>query len=301
MASWAWEIPPTGWRPTRVGTPRTGWRWQQENITAWASGPTAPFGPGAETPMASWAWEIPATASSLPRWMWIMTGWRWPRQTTHSLGIQGQRLPLCLGLKTVLASWAWETTSTGTYPTSRSWCLRDWVAVAAGAYHSLAIKANGSLYAWGANGSGQLGLGAIGSQNIPAAGPRRILTGWRWPAGQSHSLGRRANGSLYAWGDNALGQLGLGSIGNQTTPTQVGSDTDWVAVAAGANHSLGRRANGSLYAWGYNASGQLGLDSYDNQNTPQPVGSGTDWVAAGGGRLPQPGAPGRRLLLGLGL
>jgi len=90
------------------------------------------------------------------------------------------------------------------------------------------------------------------------------------------------NGSLYAWGDNNYGQLGLGdNIHRKSVPTQIGSYTDWEMVACGDLHNAGLR-NGSLYAWGYNTYGQLGL-GHTNRKTPTQVGSYTDWkmVACG--------------------
>ena len=70
-------------------------------------------------------------------------------------------------------------------------------------------------------------------------------------AGSFHSLGLKADGSLWAWGYNLFGQLGLGPVYSQfPSPTQVGNDYNWVAVAAGSSHSLGLKADGSLWAWG---------------------------------------------------
>ncbi|MFH1596882.1 MAG: hypothetical protein ABIG94_11055, partial [Pseudomonadota bacterium] len=85
-----------------------------------------------------------------------------------------------------------------------------------------------------------------------------------------HSLGLKVDGSLYAWGRNAYGQLGIGNKINQNTPTPV-AGAGWVAVAAGSYHSLGRRADGALYAWGYNNYGQLGLGDIAKRKTPTRV------------------------------
>ena len=66
-----------------------------------------------------------------------------------------------------------------------------------------------------------------------------------------------------------------------TGPTQVGSATNWVAVAAGGQHSLGLRSDGSLWAWGWNLWGQLGLGDTTDRWVPTQVGSATNWVAGG--------------------
>jgi streptogramin lyase len=71
--------------------------------------------------------------------------------------------------------------------------------------------------------------------------------------GGNHTLAIPADGSLWACGFNTYGQLGLGDSGTgtqRTIPTRVGSDYNWVAVAAGQNHILGIKADGTLWAWG---------------------------------------------------
>ena len=93
-----------------------------------------------------------------------------------------------------------------------------------------------------------------------------------------------ADGTLWAWGDNTSGQLGIGSTVSSSTPTQVGTANDWVMVSAGADHSIGIRADGSLWGWGFNGSGRLGDGTATTHLSPVRSGTATDWtfVAAGG-------------------
>jgi hypothetical protein len=99
-------------------------------------------------------------------------------------------------------------------------------AASAGFWHSMAIKTDGSLWAWGDNGSGRLGDGTETSRPTPI----KVLTGVSAvAAGPDYTLGRKTDGSLWGWGRNNLGQLGDGSYVDRLTPVQV-SGFDPVAV-----------------------------------------------------------------------
>ncbi|GFO59626.1 hypothetical protein GMST_19510 [Geomonas silvestris] len=167
---------------------------------------------------------------------------------------------------------------------------RDWGAVAAGSATSYALKADGTLWAWGEGGLGQLGNGATARQNQPVqvvnpAGGRYLMVA----AGADHALALMADGSLWSWGSNAFGQLGAAGS-DPATPRQVVlaaavSDNDWRAVAAGGNFSLALKADGTLWSWGDNAAGQLGLGSTQPQAEPVQVGNDRDWAALAAGAL----------------
>ena len=111
--------------------------------------------------------------------------------------------------------------------------------LAAGSRHLAAVRADGSLWAWGYNSYGQLGDGTRTNRNVPVrVGPP---TGWvSVAAGEYHSVALRADGTIWAWG----------SINNSPTPMQVGTSTDWVSVATGAAHLLAVRADGTLWRLG---------------------------------------------------
>jgi alpha-tubulin suppressor-like RCC1 family protein len=117
----------------------------------------------------------------------------------------------------------------------------------------LAVRTDGTLWAWGQNNNGQLGLGDTTGRTSPT----QVGTDTNWAsvstggitAGGNHSLGVRTDGTLWAWDNNGQGRLGLGDTTNRTSPTQVGTDADWADVAAG-NHSLGLRTDGDVVGLG---------------------------------------------------
>ena len=151
---------------------------------------------------------------------------------------------------------------------------------AAATMHSLAIKSNGTIWAWGDNGEGQIGDGTLDDRRSPVpVGPGGV---WRSVAtGYGTSYGLRHDGSLYSWGVNGNDQLGLGDGwgGQATSPVRIGSANNWVTITAGDMHALALRADGSLWAWGSNWFGQLGSGDTANKSVPTQVGLESDWVA----------------------
>jgi alpha-tubulin suppressor-like RCC1 family protein len=195
-----------------------------------------------------------------------------------------------VGLSANGSIWAWgdgeygqlghgdnEEISTAT----RVGAASDWVAVAAGIQHTLAIKANGTLWAWGDNEDGQLGIGRSGEyeqKNVPT----QVGAATNWAAvaaGEWHTLALKNDGTLWAWGYNGRGQLGVGTSASQFAPSQVGAEKDWVAISCGESFSVALKADGTLWAWGRNTNGQLGIGNNDDQNAPVKVGSASDWKA----------------------
>ncbi|MBL8340772.1 MAG: hypothetical protein JNL30_04820 [Rubrivivax sp.] len=139
--------------------------------------------------------------------------------------------------------------------------LADALQVAAGGFHSVAVRANGTVVAWGSNADGKLGIGSLGGlfpTPQPVAGLSQVNA---ISVGQDHSLALRSDGTVWAWGQNDVGQLGQGDDQSRTTPTQVPGLNSVVAIAAGAAHSFALRNDGSVWAWGWNANAQLGLGS----------------------------------------
>ncbi|MCX6875988.1 MAG: cadherin-like beta sandwich domain-containing protein [Verrucomicrobia bacterium] len=150
-------------------------------------------------------------------------------------------------------------------------------AIAAGYYHSLALCADGTLAAWGANDAGQLGNTSTTNSKVPALVTQTgVLAGKTIMAitsGGNHNLVLCADGTVASWGYNGYGQLGNNSTTNSSVPvlvTQTGmlAGKTVTAIAAGENHSLVLCANGTMAAWGYNNYGCLGNNSTTNSSVP---------------------------------
>lgn len=128
------------------------------------------------------------------------------------------------------------------------------------------VDDTGNLFTWGANASGQLGNDTIVDANSPVlppeAGPWSAIATSITTSSNSgyegHTLAIKDNGTLWAWGANADGQLGDGTTIDRLTPKQIGSATNWVDVEAGGGFSMALNALGEVYVWGQNSLGQLG-------------------------------------------
>lgn len=180
--------------------------------------------------------------------------------------------------------WAWGynnygqlgdgSTTTRLKPVQVSGLGSGVLAVSAGTSHSLALKFDGTVWAWGYNNYGQLGDNTTGTRTAPVQvhGPNNVgyLTGViAIAAGESHSMALKSDGTVWMWGYNNYSQLGDNTTSTRNTPVQVhginnvGYLTGVAAIAAGARHSLALKSDGTACAWGYNANGQLG----DGTNT----------------------------------
>jgi alpha-tubulin suppressor-like RCC1 family protein/subtilisin family serine protease len=162
--------------------------------------------------------------------------------------------------------------------------LSDVTALAGGFLHSVALKGDGTVWAWGANFKGQLGDGSVLMRTTPvrvgALTEARAVS-----AGRFFSLVLKTDGTVWGMGDNESGQLGTGT-GNgvpNTAPVQAVNLTGVTAISAGDAHALAVRSDGTVWAWGSNLEGQLGDGTTTGRATPAQVSglSGIIAVAAG--------------------
>lgn len=157
-----------------------------------------------------------------------------------------------------------------------------WKIVDAGAYHSLAVAQNGTLWAWGSNNYGQLGDGTTVSKNIPT----QIGSESNWVSiacGMYFNFAIKQDGTLWGWGVNYYGQLGDGTNLDKMVPTQIGTDTNWLSVSAHSYHSLALKKDSTLWASGDNDYGQLGDGTTTANNSFIQIGTSSNWkfISAG--------------------
>jgi len=180
--------------------------------------------------------------------------------------------------------------------------LANVVAVSSGYQRYAAITADGSLYTWG-SGYG-LGLGGEDYAKTPTKVPGLSnVVAVSFGKGQRSNCGAAvtADGSLYVWGSNRYGQLGLGDKEDRKTPTKIPGLSNVVAVSLGEEHSAAVTADGSLYVWGDNygiyaewgtlKSGRLGLGDSENKNTPTKVTTLPSKVKLSGSGTSAPTSP----------
>lgn len=162
--------------------------------------------------------------------------------------------------------------------------LFDVQAVAAGGNHSLALKKDGTVWAWGDNFWGELGDGTHTTRDVPARVPDldHIVA---IASGYLHSMALGADGTVWAWGDNHFGQLGDGTTSESRKPVRVHGLSNASAIAAGFFHSAAIDRSGHVWTWGQNTRGQLGHESPTAQTLPDGVQGVTDAVAVAGGQF----------------
>lgn len=134
-----------------------------------------------------------------------------------------------------------------------------WRALAAGEKSTCGIRTDDTLWCWGSDDHGRLGLGGIGPQFAPA---RVGDATWKAVALEHQSVcGIQSDGGMYCWGANDVGQLASGTMDARMVPTRIAEDPGaWSAVAAGTRHACGVLATGELSCWGSNHRGQLAHD-----------------------------------------
>jgi alpha-tubulin suppressor-like RCC1 family protein len=169
----------------------------------------------------------------------------------------------------------------------RAGSLASGLDIAAGAAHSCTVTgAAGAFHmvaCWGDNALGQVGNATATTPIVMPVATNPSFTDWSQAvAGGAHTCGRRG-ANVFCWGNNANGQLGIGSIVMQRGPVQVTAITNVVDLTAGRSHTCALLTEGSVSCWGANASGQLGDGTTTQRLLPVPVPGLTDAIAIAAG------------------
>jgi alpha-tubulin suppressor-like RCC1 family protein len=171
-----------------------------------------------------------------------------------------------------------------------TYATQTWADVASGFSYTCGIRTDGSLWCWGDNGNGELGLGDKTERDVPV----RVGSDTNWAsvfASDLHTCAIKTDQSLWCWGDNGYGELGNGATGgNVKVPTKLddsgvntGASQKWLDVALGTTYSCGIRDDYSLWCWGDNSAGELGVDPGTTSSSNVPVQVAGSWSAVSAG------------------
>lgn len=151
--------------------------------------------------------------------------------------------------------------------------LMDAVKIDAGKHHSALVKADGSVWLWGDNSNGQLGIGDEIWSPVPLSRSVKLIYASSVVQGDGFTAILAQNGRVWTWGKNASGQLGDGTTTDKDLPVKV-MISNVMAIAAGKEHMAVVKNDGTVWTWGNNSHGQLGNGTTDNSSVPVQV-SGT--------------------------
>jgi len=156
-----------------------------------------------------------------------------------------------------------------------------WSAIKGNRYNGLGLKTDGTLWGWGVYDKGQLGLNQTSPASAGFSSPVQIGSGTDWS--KIHIMYQTAgaiktDGTLWTWGDNENGKLGVNEGGDKSSPVQVGTNTTWSAISnMSGSGFISLKTDGTMWAWGQSNYGQLSQNDTISHSSPVQIGSDTDW------------------------
>lgn len=250
------------------------------------------FGCGLQTGGSLWCWgtangsgqqgtgdtamhRVPQQAGAAT-WSQVATG------TNHACGVRADGTLWCWGANAGGQLGTGGTTPASTPQQVSSTPATGWAAVATGNQFTCAVRTDATMYCFGLNQVGQLGIGTITPMETTPTQVTTPATLWSSVSlGYQHACALRTDQTLHCWGDGGSGRLGRGNTTNSSAPQQVTGV--WTGVGLGTDHSCGIQSDGTLWCWGNNGSGRLGANGTTASNLPVKVGAATTWRAVAGG------------------
>ena len=257
-----------------TGTNSTGSSSANSNATGDVS-PVAPTSPTSVTASvagatsASVSFTAPSNNGGWPISSYTATSS--PGGITGTINQSGSGTIAVTGLTTGTAYTFTVTATNGYYTSSPS-----------SASNSVTPAIVNRLYTWGYNGGFKLGLG----DTNPRSNPTQVGVATNWGSlttidgyTNSYGFGIQTDGSLWSWGNNNFGQLGLSTSTavNKSSPTQIGTDTNWASIFGDGNAVTAIKTNGTIWSWGQNFGGVLGQNNSVYRSSPVQIGSLTTW------------------------
>jgi len=272
------QIPGTNWTGTydtmsgayftsfAIKTDGTLWSWGYNGNGALGQNDRTTRSSPVQVPGTTWA----VTASTIGATYAIKTDgtlWVWGYNATGALGLN----------QPANTRYSSPTQIPGT----------TWSKIATGERNAFALKTDGTMWSWGRNESGWLGLNEGANPGPHKSSPCQIGSDTSWTSNYAVSyqgaLAIKTDGTLWSWGKNNNGHLGQNSQANYSSPVQVGSESTWSSVNISGEFKVRAiKTDGTLWSWGYNHKGQLGLNDTTQRSSPTQVGSESDWTKIGG-------------------
>ena len=250
-----------------VKTDGTLWAWGYNNVGQLGQNQGSPSYQARSSPIqipGEWSQNISADASISAAVKTDGTLWMWGSNSNGRMGQNEAYSPSKKGYSSPV-----QVGSDTTWSTSKGH-----LHVSSG---SIAIKTDGTLWTWGYNGAGGLGLNNTTTYSSPVQVPG---TTWDYAmtfAGSSAAV--KTDGTLWSWGYNNLGMLGHNNQTQYSSPKQVGSGTDWSKTWLNETVGCGLKTDGTAWMWGRNSQkGQQGHNNLTDYSSPKQVPGNYIWL-----------------------
>ena len=292
---WTWGINDFGQQGDNENLPATNMISSPKQVpgTTWDGGAVGIFFKmGTKTDGTLWSWGSNVTYGMLGHSN--LTEYSSPNQVGSNTNWSGDKTKLSaanhvLAIKTDGTLWGWGrnnagqlgTQNTTNYSSPRQVPGTNWSSVSCGYWNSLATKTDGTLWSWGANAATSLGHSQ--PTDTYYSSPKQIPgTNWKITEGgincrRNSMSALKTDGTLWSWGSNSYGELGLNNRTQKSSPEQV-PGTTWDKFTQGGRHeSMALKTDGTLWSWGENNYGEVGDITRVRRSSPTQI-PGTSWL-----------------------